>query len=199
MGTTFGYQNFSTGCPREVSPATEPERPLRCGLWGSTPIGCSRAAWLSALSRRHPRVSIYSTRVTSAVACSWPRDLISVSLLPGRGPASAAAAPFSGLPFFCRDPNPQINAFLSTLNAGVAGGRTAVATLLGGSDRLAHGSPQQPRPPWDPAPATPPRAPYYLAVGTAPPGQPTPASPSSRLGLGSLEPGWFNALLHAVR
>lgn len=34
LGTSFGYQNFSTGCPREVSPAAEPERPVRCGLWG---------------------------------------------------------------------------------------------------------------------------------------------------------------------
>ena len=76
LGTSFGYQNFSTGCPREVSSAAETEWPLRCGLWGSTPIRCSRAAGLPAPSRRHPRVSIYSTRVTSAVAFSWPGDLI---------------------------------------------------------------------------------------------------------------------------
>lgn len=25
LGTPFGYQNFSTGCPREVSSAAEPE------------------------------------------------------------------------------------------------------------------------------------------------------------------------------
>lgn len=73
--------------------------------------------------------------------------------------------------------------------------------LLGGSGRLAHGSPQQPRRLWGPGPATPPqlgRAPHSLAVGTAPPGGSTPASSSSRLRLGSLEPWWFNALLHTV-
>lgn len=54
-------------------------------------------------------------------------------------------------------PNPQINAFLSTFNAGVAGGRTAVTVPLAGSDRLAHGSRQQPLLLWGPGPATPPQ------------------------------------------
>lgn len=76
-----------------------------------------------------------------------------------------------------------------------------MSMLLGGSGRLAHGSPQQPRRLWGPGPATPPqlgRAPSSVAVGRAPPGRPTPASPSSRLGLRSLEPRWFNALLHTL-
>lgn len=113
-------QNFSTGFPPKRFPAVERGWPAECRVSGSIrpphpPCWSVRSAWnspsagslLRAFSRRHPRGSIYSTRVTGAIARRWPRDLIK------RFPPSPEWEPWlpphlhSDSPVFCGDGRPD--------------------------------------------------------------------------------------------